>query len=190
MQELIIYLMRGLPSCGKSYTARKLAGHDGVICETDEYFYTQVGSDPTRFDYKADLMPAARQWNFDRFTAAVDAGRSPIIVDRGNSRCVESQRYARYALERGYRVELAEPDSPWWSEIRVLLKHKPHTLPALEQWAQRLATMSRSTHRVPASMIIDWMRKWRVDLTVQDILDYNPRPAQASAATAQASAHH
>src|SRR5687768_12834933 len=43
MTDKIVYLMRGLPSCGKSTTAKKLAGDTGVICETDEYFYTQVG---------------------------------------------------------------------------------------------------------------------------------------------------
>ena len=110
MSDKIVYLMRGLPSCGKSHTAKILAGETGVICETDEYFYTQVGEDPTQFDYQDDLLETARQWNFERFCRAVEEGRSPIVVDRGNSLSLESQQYAHYAADRGYHVELREPE--------------------------------------------------------------------------------
>jgi hypothetical protein len=41
--QRIVYLMRGLPSCGKSHRSKQLAGAQGVICETDQFFYTQVG---------------------------------------------------------------------------------------------------------------------------------------------------
>jgi hypothetical protein len=172
MDEKIVYLMRGLPACGKSHTARKLAGDAGIVLETDEYFYTQVGDDPERYDYSKDLLPEARRWNFERFVSAIRAGTSPIVVDRGNGLNPETRQYARYAVDRGYRVELKEPESEWWQEIRVLLKYKHVTKEILYQWADRLAEMSRSNHRVPASTIRHWMDKWRYDLTVQDILDY------------------
>ena len=175
MTDRIVYLMRGLPACEKSYAARKAAGADGVICETDEYFYTQVGDDPTRYDYDADLLPAARRWNFDRFKQAVDAGTSPVVVDRGNGRNAETREYARYALDRGYRVELMEPESTWWKEIRALLKYKEDSRSALYEWADRLAEMSRATHRVPVSIIRHWMDAWRHDITLQDILDLPDR---------------
>ncbi len=175
MADKIIYLMRGLPSCGKSHTAHKLAGATGVVCETDEYFYTQVGDDSARYDYRKELLEEARAWNFRRFSQAVREGISPIVVDRGNSLCLESQRDARFAVDHGFTVELAEPDSEWWLEIRVLLKYKEHTRPVLYRWADRLAEMSRSTHRVPASTIRDWMDKWKHDLTVEDVLSYRPR---------------
>jgi hypothetical protein len=175
--------MRGLPSCGKSYTARRLAGAGGIVCETDEYFHTQVGDDPTRFNYRADLLQAARQWNFERFARAIDEGISPVIVDRGNSLSLESKEYAQYAAQRGYRVELKEPESEWWQEVRVLLKHKKHTMPVLEHWAHRLAQMSRSTHRVPAATILLWMQKWKWDVTIEDILTFEmPASIPASAA--------
>ena len=83
MSEKITYLMRGLPACGKSYTAKQLAAESGVILETDEYFYTQVGDDPASYDYRNDLLPNARQWNLDRFHQAISEGISPIVVDRG-----------------------------------------------------------------------------------------------------------
>ena len=170
MGDKIVYLMRGLPSCGKSYTARQLCLDGGIICETDEYFHTQVGSDPTQYDYHNDLLPEARRWNLERFKQAVDAGVSPIVVDRGNGRNEESEMYARYAVNRGYQVELKEPESEWWQEIRVLLKYKQVTREILYQWADRLSEMSRQTHRVPASTIRHWMDHWKHDLTVRDIL--------------------
>lgn len=171
MSDKITYLMRGLPSCGKSHTAQRLCAEGGIICETDAYFYTQVGDDPMRYDYHNDLLPKARQWNFERFKGAVDRGISPVVVDRGNGRNCESQAYARYAVERGYKVLLKEPESEWWQEIRVLLKYKQATKEILYQWADRLSDMSRQTHRVPASTIRDWMAHWKYDLTVEDILN-------------------
>ena len=137
-----------------------------MICETDEYFYTQVGDDPEKYDYREGLMEEARQWNFERFKKAVDEGRSPIVVDRGNSLSFESKVYAEYA------VELKEPESDWWREIRVLLKYKHVTKSILYEWADRLSEKSNETHRVPVSTIRRWMDKWRYDLTVEDILRY------------------
>jgi hypothetical protein len=176
MSERIVYLMRGLPSCGKSFKAKALVANGGLVCETDEYFYTQVGNDPSKYNYRGELQQAACDWNFDRFCRAVDEGISPIVVDRGNSRSLESRRYARYAVDRGYRLEMVEPDSWWWQEIRVLLKYKRLTKPALYEWAEKLSEMSRSTHRVPASTIKDWMDKWKWNLTVEEILNLEPEP--------------
>ena len=171
----IVYLMRGLPATGKSHTAKKLAGAKGVICETDEFFYTQVGNDRKRFDYDESLMPTARAWNFERFKRAVASGATPIVVDRGNGLSLETKRYVQYALDHGYQVEIKEPESEWWQEIRVLLKYKSLTGPVLDQWAQELARYSRSVHRVPAETIRRQMESWIHGLTVEDILNYRPK---------------
>jgi len=177
MNTKLCYLMRGLPSCGKSYTARQLAGATGVICETDEYFHAHVGDDPAHYTYRDELLGHARRWNFARFKKAIDEGVSPVIVDRGNSLSEESREYVRYAVQHGYSVELREPDSPWWQEVRVLLKHKKYTRPVLEEWSRKLAEKSRATHRVPAEMIFRWMLKWKWDVTIEDILNYEAKPA-------------
>lgn len=34
----VVYLMRGLPACGKSHRAKRLAGDKGIVLETDQYF--------------------------------------------------------------------------------------------------------------------------------------------------------
>jgi len=179
-----VYLMRGLPACGKSHKARRLAGERGIVLETDQYFYTQVGDDPTTYDYSEALLPAAREWNLARFRDAIAREVSPIVIDRGNGLNPETREYALAAVQHGYQVTLAEPDSPWWQELRVLLKYKQHLDDTLfDAWAKRLADATRDTHRVPAATIRHWMSRWRHDLTVQEILDYEEparRPGDAA----------
>jgi hypothetical protein len=172
MSENIVYLMRGLPSCGKSYTSLKLAGVNGVVCEADEYFYSQVGDDPFQYDWNDALGDDADEWNFEKFMDAIDAEKSPIVVDWGHALCKTTKRYAQYAVEHGYKVELKEPDSWWWEEISVLLKYKEYTWPVLEDWAYKLMKKSRATHRVPLSVFIERMKYWKWDLTVEEILNY------------------
>ncbi len=179
MTKKIVYLMRGLPSCGKSHAARELAGEHGVVCETDAYFYSEVGDDPEKYDYRKELLEEARRWNFERFARAVDAGVHPIIVDRGAGRSLETQKYARHAIEHGYEVRLAEPTSAWWNEIAVLLKYKRYTKPILNQWSAILAKKSRATHRVPESKIRRRIARWKHDLTVEEILEFDPERERA-----------
>jgi hypothetical protein len=97
---------------------------------------------------------------------------SPIVIDRGNGLNPETREFALYAKEREYDVQLAEPDSIWWLELRVLLKYKEFVSDALfDKWAEKLSASTKDTHRVPTSMIRNWMRNWRHDLTVQQILN-------------------
>ena len=173
--EKIVYLMRGVPATGKSHTAKKLAGEKGIICETDEFFYTQVGNDKNQFDYDDTLMSTARAWNYARFEKAVASGATPIVVDRDNGLSLETQKYTRCAIKNGYRVEIREPESDWWQEIRVLLKYKALTGPVLDQWAKELARYSHPVHRVPETTIRRRMENWTHGLTVEDILNYRPK---------------
>lgn len=166
----IVYLMRGLPSCGKSTTARRIAGADGIVIETDAYFQgDQPGPEHYRFD--SSQLDAARQWTLDLFRDALERRISPIVIDRGNGRNPESQVYAKLAQDAGYELELCEPDSPWWREIRVLLRYRPETNSLLEAWAAELSELSKQTHRVPASTISRWMKHWADELAVEDILN-------------------
>lgn len=165
-----VYLMRGLPSCGKSTTARRLAGEQGVVLETDAFFH-QRREGRIRYCYDASQLDAARQWNLQRYRRALQESTSPLVVDRGNGLNPESRVYVSLALDHGYRVEICEPDTPWWREIRVLLRYRPHTNSLLDAWADELANLSRRTHSVPREVIRSWMQSWIDDVTVQDILE-------------------
>lgn len=54
-QTGIVYLMRGLPSTGKSHTARRLAGDSGRVCETDEFFRLTDADAPGGSGLRHDL---------------------------------------------------------------------------------------------------------------------------------------
>jgi hypothetical protein len=169
----IVYLMRGLPGSGKSRKAIELAGSDGAVFETDQYFYrSSVGSGVRgQYRYDSNQLKAAREWNLQRFRDAVVRGISPIVVDRGCGLNAETKAYASYAVENGYQVELAEPDSPWWQELRILLKYKDYLDGVvLDDWAKKLANITLAEHRVPSKTIREWMSHWRHDLTVEEIL--------------------
>lgn len=171
--DQMVYLMRGLPGCGKSTTARQLAGEFGLVCETDDFFYSQVGSDSKSYDYDAALLPAARSWNIDQFTAALQRRQSPVVVDRGNGLNAETQMYVLLADEHGYATQIREPASPWWQELRVLLRYREFVADELfDQWANALSVQSRHRHRVPAETIQRWMRAWQPDLTVEQIRNW------------------
>lgn len=76
-------------------------------------------------------------------------------MDRGNGLNPETREYAVYAREHGYEFELAEPNSPWWHELRVLLKYTEYVDDKLfDVWAKKLADASRNTHRVPVATIL------------------------------------
>lgn len=125
-------------------------------------------------------MEAARQWNLERFLAALRQERSPVIVDRGNGLSLASQAYVRKAIDYGYRVELKEPEPPWWQEIREVLKQPSRPAASLDFWSEKLAQINRSSHRTSARRIRHRMQVWRFDLTVDDILAFQPPPEGAS----------
>lgn len=165
-----VYFMRGLPSCGKSTTAKKLAGKNGVVIETDSFF--QAGDGPEHYQYESERIDEARSWAKERLRKALEENRSPIVVDRGNGLNRESREFVEMAIDHGYGVEIREPESPWWQEIKVLLKYRPVTDPILDQWAKQLESMSESTHRVGYRTIRHRMESWADDISIDDILHY------------------
>lgn len=159
-------LMRGPTACGKSTTARRLAGGDGVICETDAFFRDEAGGRP----YEAARRREAQAWNLARFKAAVDAGVPLVVVDRRHATAHAASPYATYAAERGYAIELREPDSPQWAAIRPLLADPGRHAAALIAWARRLAELSAEVHGVDEVLIRSQLLNWRLELTVEEIL--------------------
>lgn len=77
------------------------------------------------------------------------------------------------AVACGDAVQLADPESLWWQELRVLLKYRRSVADELlDAWAGRLALITRAGHRIPAHSIRRWMRTWKSDLTVEDVLNF------------------
>ncbi len=163
-------LMRGLPSCGKSHRSRRLAGACGTVIEIDDYWYSEVGSDPTAYTWRSSEVDRCRRWTFARISEALDAGRTPLVIDGMNDVDPFTGHYVLHALRCDYQVTIEEPDSPWWLQIRSLLEDPALHRPALDEWAKKLTFLSRSTHRVPIATLRTRIRRWRNNVSVADYL--------------------
>jgi len=102
------------------------------------------------------------------------------VVDRGNGLNQETYIYVNAARQHGYEIELEEPRSPWWQEIKTLLRYRPHTDQILNSWAHELARLNAETHQVSAETILDWLDGWVADLTTDELLERAEQFAQDS----------
>lgn len=169
--------MRGLPSSGKSYTANLLAGEKGKVFSTDEYFYKMIGKDPNVYTFNPRFLADAHKWNLLRTRRAIDEmvqsddNPAPIIVDNTLTQPWEGYEYVIYAQAYEIEVEIAEPTSEWWQEIRSLLYDKRGNKDALKKWARELA--AKNSHNVPFFSIEKMMWRWNNDITVGEIVASN-----------------
>ncbi len=158
--------MRGVPAAGKSTAAKKLAGRNGLICETDSYF----GPPGKKYDFKSVKRNAARTANMNKFSKALKYGISPIIIDRGNGKGRRTLWYVEKAFSFGYRVEFREPLTLWWGVIKKLIKERFWNEVQLKVWADLLADKQRHTHGVSAKQIYRSMLRYDPTLTVEGII--------------------
>ncbi|XP_068173643.1 NEDD4-binding protein 2-like 2 isoform X2 [Antennarius striatus] len=127
--SFVLILMRGLPGSGKSTLARELlsTGPSGLILSTDDYFAYRDG-----YCYDVKLLEAAHDWNQRRAKAAMEDGRSPIIIDNTNIQAWEMKPYVIMALERGYQVDFCEPETSWKFDPYELEKRNKHGVPHMK----------------------------------------------------------
>ncbi|TNN86586.1 NEDD4-binding protein 2-like 2 [Liparis tanakae] len=136
--SLDLILMRGLPGSGKSTLAReRLSAHpNGLILSTDDYFGYRDG-----YRYDPDNLGAAHEWNLNRARDAMQAGRSPIIIDNTNVQAWEMKPYVKMAMEKGYKVDFCEPETSWKCDPYELERRNKHSVPQ-EKIAQMMARFS------------------------------------------------
>ncbi len=118
----IVYITRGLPGSGKSTLAKKLAGPNGVIFSTDEFFYDS--NNVYRFD--PSLLRKNHLLNQKRAYEAMESGVSPIVIDNTNVRNKDMKLYVNMALKFGYQVKTKEPDTPWKFDATELAQRNTH----------------------------------------------------------------
>ncbi len=174
-----LVLMRGLPSCGKSWTAERIATQgQGVVIEFDSFFEEEVDGEEgvKKFARKRSRLPEARLWNFDRIRSAVDAGTALIVVDDDHRVGASAKAIAAYAMLHGYVVEFAEPESSWWQTIKLLLQDKENNRVELAVWAQKLCFLNRNTHGVALKTFVARIDRWQADLTPLDLLSWGESP--------------
>lgn len=165
-----LILMRGLPSCGKSTTARAIVAEEGgEVVEFDRYFYTHVGTDSDTYDWSPRLLPRARARTIGLVAEALERRVNPIVLDDDNHLGRTTLVCTALALKAGYTVEFCEPRSPWWKGLRRLLEEPDANRDRLERWAHKLAHLSLSTHRVSVGSFLRRMERWDPHLSVETL---------------------
>lgn len=149
-QTKILYIMRGLSGSGKSTLAKELR-QGGIILSTDDFF--MVGG---KYQFDRDYMADAHYWNQVRAEEAMKDDITPIVIDNTNVQAWEAKPYVEKALRYGYKIEIAEPNTPWKFNAEELAK--------------------RNTHKVPLEVIHDMLAKWETDITVEDIMESQQTP--------------
>lgn len=169
--EKKLIIMRGLPWTGKSYRAKELAGTEGVIYSTDEYWYKINFPDkPDEYSFNPRFLSQAHKWNILRAQKAIEESHPLIIIDNTNTTPSEAKPYVEYAHGQAYNIAIEEPTSDRWLEIRKLLANRRENKKALKDWAFKLSEGSKETHNVPQWSIERMMWRWVSGLTVDQIL--------------------
>ena len=129
----VAYIMRGVPGSGKSTIARQLAGENGVIHSTDNYFMVdgEYRIDPKKLREHHDA-------NHKAFCDSITAGFEIVICDNTNTQPWHFKRYVEFAEKAGYLVAF------------VTIPH-PDPVVAAE----------RNTHKVPEYAIRKMIQEWK-----------------------------
>ena len=100
-----IFIMRGLPSVGKSTLSDvlKLVHPDSVVLSTDEFF---VDKESNKFVFDKEKLLKAHEWNFSRFKKAIEDKKPNIIVDNSNIKYFHYHHYLDYGQRHDYFVAI------------------------------------------------------------------------------------
>jgi len=143
-ESRVMYIMRGLPGSGKSTKAEQL-GQGGVVLSTDDFFMVNG-----EYVWDEQALGYAHSWNVRRAKEAAEKRVSPIVIDNTNIKAEYARPYAEIAKDNGYKIEVAEPDTPWKFDVEELAR--------------------RNSHGVPQDRIQNMVDKWEPDLTPDDIM--------------------
>ncbi len=92
-------VVRGVPGCGKTTFAEMIAGSNGQVFETDEYFETDHG-----YDFDPSKLGEAHEWCRNQVEKAMQDGVQTVVLANTSSCVWEFIDYYRMAAENGYRA--------------------------------------------------------------------------------------
>lgn len=155
-RELKCYWMRGLPACGKTVMARHLvADTDGIICDPHKWF------EENQEEFRHYKLTIAKRWAWSRCKVAASQGITPIVMDMHVGINNITRKQLKNLEHQGYVVELVEPDSDDWKQIRsLLLFNRQLNRLLLDQWAETLAKRNQFYKYIE---IRTRMNNWRFD---------------------------
>jgi endonuclease/exonuclease/phosphatase family metal-dependent hydrolase len=154
-----LVVLRGPSGSGKSRSVSEILAQSpgGVSFSTDDFFVDAASGE---YVFRVEALAEAHEWNRARAIAAIDAGRTPVVVDNTNLEAWEAAPYIRRAVGRGYTIEIRDSDAPWCRDAAELAR--------------------RNAHGVPLDRIELQLARW-TKYTVADALAAVNRPAAAAA---------
>lgn len=96
----IVYILRGVPGCGKSTVAKNIAGDTGTICEADHYFWDADGV----YRYDSSKIGLAHEYCKNMFLNALDFQAPIIVVSNTNIDPAHFSFYEEKARAADYQV--------------------------------------------------------------------------------------
>jgi predicted kinase len=96
MKNKTMYILRGVPGCGKTTLAKNLGG---VICEADQYFMQEE-----KYLWSFENLEKAHQFCWDKCEKALADGEPVVVVANTNIR--EKDVIAYYELGRKYEYNV------------------------------------------------------------------------------------
>ena len=93
--------MRGVPGSGKSTKAKKLAGANGVIYSTDDFFMKNG-----EYVYDVKFIGENHEKNIKRTVEAMQKSLPLIIIDNTNVKMWEMKKYVEAADKYQYNVKI------------------------------------------------------------------------------------
>ena len=170
--DYVLILMRGIPSCGKSYRALELAnGNKDIICSADSFF----GNTPEEYakNWTPQKLGLAHKTCQNRVRKLMCEKSNLIIVDNTNTKMAECLPYMALADSYLYdSVIIEEPTSDWWvNQIKPFLSEREKNQAHLEKMCGFLAEKSKLTHHVPLDAIKRMMFRYEL-FTIDELTSH------------------
>jgi predicted kinase len=163
----ILYILRGCAGSGKSFRAKELVEDKNNIFSADKWFSATDDYEEYRKNWAPDKLHAAHSWCKGNLSAAMQKGVTPVAVDNTNVLRRDFMPYFDLANQYQYLAVVEESQSPWWLEIRELLKEKTE-VKEIEQWAKKLAEgfdyngiKIKNGHGVPEAAILRMLMRFQ-----------------------------
>lgn len=149
----VLYMARGLPGSGKTFTMSKLVPKQNIFSSDDFW--------GPNYEFNPEHIGHAHAWNLRKAKKAMLNGITPIGIDNVNIKWDHIKPYVKFAKENGYEVKYIESNSPWWKAISSYLKDPKFKEgnPNFEKVAEFLA--KKNVHNVPIDVIKDMLNQWQ-----------------------------